>query len=69
MEKKKSWKIITEKGKYIMKNWLKIAKKNELKIKVSGLPALCSFYFESKNNNAYKNLYNSRNAKAWFFSH
>ena len=43
-----------KKSEYIMKNWIKIAKKYKIKIKVSGLPALCSFYFESKNNNAYK---------------
>ena len=54
MEKNKSWEVISKKGEYIMKNWIKIAKKYKIKIKVSGLPALCSFYFESKNNNAYK---------------
>jgi glutamate-1-semialdehyde 2,1-aminomutase len=54
MEKKKSWKIITSRGKYIIDNWKKIAKKNNLKIIIKGIPALCSFYFESKNNNAYK---------------
>jgi len=54
MEKKKSWKIITSRGKYIINNWKKIAKKNNLKIIIKGIPALCSFYFESKNNNAYK---------------
>ena len=54
MKKNKSWIKITKMGKYIMRNWIKIAKKYNLKIKVRGLPALCSFYFESNYNNIYK---------------
>ena len=68
MEKNKSWEVISEKGKYIMKNWIKIAKKYKLKIKVSGLPALCSFYFKSKNNNAYKTFITQEMLKYGFLA-
>ena len=36
MEKNKSWEVISKKGEYIMKNWIKIAKKYKIKIKVLG---------------------------------
>lgn len=49
MKKLKSWKDITEKGKYIQKSWASIAKANSIEIKISGLPALSSFSF-TKNN-------------------
>ena len=51
-----------------MKNWIKIAKKYKLKIKVSGLPALCSFYFKSKNNNAYKTFITQEMLKYGFLA-
>ena len=54
MDKEKSWKKITKIGKSIMLNWKKIAKKHKLKIKVRGIPALCSFTFLSKNHNVYR---------------
>jgi glutamate-1-semialdehyde aminotransferase len=54
MEKIKSWKLISNIGKNIKKNWLKISKNNGLKIKVQGLDALPNFIFNSKNHNAYK---------------
>ncbi len=54
MEKIKSWELISNIGKNIKKNWLKISKNNGLKIKVQGLDALPNFIFNSKNHNAYK---------------
>ena len=56
MEKQKSWIQITKIGNYIITNWKKIAKKNSVKIRIKGIAALCSFEFESRNNNLYKNL-------------
>jgi glutamate-1-semialdehyde aminotransferase/spore coat polysaccharide biosynthesis protein SpsF (cytidylyltransferase family) len=56
MKKQKSWIKITKIGRQIIKNWEKIAKKNSIKIKIKGIPALCSFEFVSKNNDLYKNL-------------
>ncbi len=54
MEKKKSWKYITNLGLFIKKKWLKLAKKHQLKINVQGIPALCTFNFRSKSHQAYR---------------
>ena len=54
MEKQKTWRYITSLGKHITLKWKKLAKKNNIKIKISGIPALCSFTFLSKNHQAYK---------------
>ncbi len=54
MEKKKSWKYITNLGIYIRKKWLQVAKKNKVKIKIQGIPSLSTFIFQSKNHQAYK---------------
>jgi glutamate-1-semialdehyde 2,1-aminomutase len=55
MEKKKSWNIIVNKGKYITKKWKELAKKNNLKIKIYGVPSLAKFEIVSKNWSKYKN--------------
>lgn len=53
MEKIKSYDTITEVGKNITNGWIDLAKKYELKIETSGLPALTSFGFISSENLAY----------------
>ena len=54
MKKLQSWKIITALGKKIKKNWAKIAKRNNLKIKIYGLDALPKFDFEDLNKLYFK---------------
>ena len=54
MERIKSWKIISQIGKKIKKGWSKLAISNGIEIIISGLDALCSFSFKSKNSNKYK---------------
>ena len=54
MERIKSWEIITENGKTIGNNYKKLAEQHHLDINVSGLPALVTFSFNSKNALAYK---------------
>jgi len=56
MEREKSWDYITATGRYIGKQWDKIANDNNLKINITGLPALISFSFDSQNNTKYKTL-------------
>ncbi len=68
MEKTKSWKLITKKGNYIRKNWKRIAKKYNIKLKISGLPSLSTFNFVSKNNNAYKTLISQEMLKYGFLA-
>ena len=54
MKKEKSWIKITKIGQKIMKKWKLLAKKHDLRIKVRGIPAFCSFIFLSENNSLYK---------------
>ena len=54
MEKKRSWEIITEKGSLITKRWKALAKKHELPIQISGLPALTTFNFSLNDWQKYK---------------
>lgn len=56
MEREKSWITITESGRLIAENWKRMAVKYDLSIKITGLPALISFSFDSKNALAYKTL-------------
>ncbi len=53
MEKRKSWKDISLKGKYIKRKINQIAKNNKLNLETYGLDALVSFKFK-KNNEIYK---------------
>ncbi len=54
MEKIKSWELITKKGNKIQKKWNNIAKNNNIRIKVLGIPALSTFSIESNNWLKYK---------------
>ena len=54
MEKIKSWEIITNIGKEIRKKWEIIAKKNNINIQISGIPALSSFAIISDDWLKYK---------------
>ena len=54
MEKTKSWKVITEKGKFIKKRWRKLADANSLKINIFGLDSLPKFTLPYRNWMAYK---------------
>jgi glutamate-1-semialdehyde aminotransferase len=54
MEKIKSWDIISSLGRKVKANWVSLAKKNNIKLKIQGLSALPRFDFENKNNLYYK---------------
>lgn len=56
MEQNKSWEIITNIGKKIRMIWRDISNVYDLNINISGLLALSSFNFQSKNNLKYKTL-------------
>ncbi len=56
MEREKSWEKITSTGENINKEWIRLAKEFELPLKTSGLAALKTFTFKSKNALAYKTL-------------
>ena len=54
MESIRSWEQITKTGKIINSKWEELACKYDLSIKISGLPALTTFSFNSSNALAYK---------------
>ena len=56
MDKEKSWEKITSMGEEINNEWIKLSQEYELPITISGLAALTTFTFKSKNALAYKTL-------------
>ncbi len=68
MEKKKTWLDIIKKGKYILKKWSFLAKKNNLKIQISGLTSMPSFKIESKNWQKYKTYISQEMLKKKFLA-
>jgi glutamate-1-semialdehyde 2,1-aminomutase len=54
MEKIKSWKLISNTGSHIKKEWLKLSKIYNIKLEIKGLDALPRFDFINKNNLYYK---------------
>ena len=54
MKKLKSWEVVTNKGKYIKKNWNHLANKHNLDINISGLSSLPNFSFKNKKALSYK---------------
>ena len=67
MKKQKSWLKITRTGNIIKKEWLRLSKKHNLKLKIVGIPAISSFEFESKNSKIY-NFYYTRNLKKGYLA-
>ncbi len=68
MKRIKSWKIIDKTGKKIITKWKELSNKYGLEMKISGLPALCSFNFLSKNNLNYKTLITQEMLKKGFLA-
>ncbi len=50
MQRVKSWKTITEIGLKVKKGWKELASANNLKISISGIPALSSYSFDNDYN-------------------
>ena len=68
MEKIKSWEIITKNGKYLNKQWLKIANENHLNLKINGLPSISKFEIKSDNFQAYKTFITQEMLKTGFLA-
>ena len=68
MEKVKSWEKITKMGNYLNNQWKKIAKENNLNIKIEGLPAISKFIIKSNNFNAYKTFITQEMLKKKFLA-
>ncbi len=68
MERKKSWLLISKIGNKIKNSWLRLAKKNKIKIKVSGLSSICSFEILSPHWLKYKTLISQEMLKRGFLA-
>ena len=68
MKKIKSWKIITEIGKKMQNGLIKLASSNNLDIKISGIPAMTTYSFQSKNALLYKTLITQEMLKKGFLA-
>jgi glutamate-1-semialdehyde 2,1-aminomutase len=68
MERERSWEKITEIGQQVKQRWTELAKKNNLNLTVSGIPALASFNFESEKNLHYKTLITQEMLKAGYLA-
>lgn len=68
MESIKSWEIITDKGKQMQREWQNLAAQHKLSITVSGIPALSTYSFNSKNALEYKTLITQEMLKKGFLA-
>ncbi|MHB1130372.1 MAG: aminotransferase class III-fold pyridoxal phosphate-dependent enzyme, partial [Ilumatobacteraceae bacterium] len=68
MDRLRSWDYITNTGREITKRWATLAEKHQLGIVTSGLPALTSFAFSSKDTLAYKTLITQEMLKQGFLA-
>ncbi len=68
MEREQSWNKITDTGKAIQKRWKDLGSAHNLKLNVSGLAAISSFSFDSKNNLKYKTLITQEMLKSGFLA-
>ena len=68
MERDKTWIRITNLGNKLIKIWKKIALRNNLKIKIFGLPTLAKFSIESTNFQAYKTFITQEMLKKGFLA-
>ena len=68
MEREQSWNKITNIGKKMQNGWLALAEKNDLDIAVSGIPAMTSYSFNSRNALEYKTLITQEMLKKGFLA-
>ncbi|OUU12188.1 MAG: hypothetical protein CBB94_00520 [Gammaproteobacteria bacterium TMED34] len=68
MKKNKSWEYITRFGKKVIKKWIEISKRNGIKIRILGIPALASFVIVSKNFLKYKTFITQEMLKKGFLA-
>jgi len=68
MERVKSWEIITNKGNQMQRRWQDLASQHKLSITVSGIPALSTYSFNSKNALEYKTLITQEMLKKGFLA-
>ena len=60
MKRDKTYKYISEVGDYIRSGWLKIAERNNIPIKISGLRSMPAFAIDYNNSHYFKTLITDR---------
>ncbi|MDB4060241.1 aminotransferase class III-fold pyridoxal phosphate-dependent enzyme [Flavobacteriaceae bacterium] len=68
MERKKSWNKITQTGKMMQEGWLNLASQYNLDITISGIPAMTSYSFNSRNTLEYKTFITQEMLKKGFLA-
>jgi glutamate-1-semialdehyde aminotransferase len=68
MERIKSWEIITQIGENIRRKWSNLASNHKISITLSGIPALSTYSFNSKNALEYKTLITQEMLKKGFLA-
>lgn len=68
MERIQSWELISNIGKKIQDGWKKLSEAHELKISISGIPALSTYSFESEYALHYKTLVTQEMLKKGFLA-
>ena len=68
MEREKSWKKITRIGIEMQKRWKELALIHDLDISISGIPAITSYKFNSRNSLEYKTLVTQEMLKKGFLA-
>ena len=68
MEREKSWNKITQTGKMMQEGWLNLASQYNLDIRISGIPAMTSYVFNSENALKYKTLVTQEMLKKGFLA-
>jgi glutamate-1-semialdehyde aminotransferase len=68
MERLKSWEVITNKGNQVRELWNEIATQNNVKIAISGIPALSTYGFASENALKYKTFVTQEMLKKGFLA-
>ena len=68
MKREVSWEKITKTGLDIKDRWGKLADKHDLKIKTWGMPALCGFTFDYKDQLSYKTFISQEMLKNGFLA-
>ncbi len=68
MQKEKSWETITSLGIYLREGWKKLAENNNLKINISGIPALSTFQIVSNFSKEYKTFISQEMLKVGYLA-
>ncbi len=68
MERMKSWEVITKKGNQVRDVWREVGENNNVGIKISGIPALSTYAFDSGNALKYKTFVTQEMLKKGFLA-